>query len=318
MFTTVCPGCEASLNAPDTLKGKKVKCKKCGEPFVARPAVEADDEERPLPKTVKMASPGPAKPRRKSSDEDEPTEEAPPLKGKKAGKRRTDEDTEVMDSAGDDEPRPKKKKGKSKKKEGSPMMLVLIVVGAVVLLGGGAVGAYYAFFNGGDKGTTPSAKGGTTTESTPPKTAAADTSAWVEMHEPDGAYRVKFPAQPTARTEREQTPWGQLDIKTHNLMKPPEVFVTAHFPVEDRMGLTEEQILDGVVKLVTEEGKGSVVKNTRLIKYQSFNGREVTVDIPGKKGSAVMRRTTRWKPRDHPRRRRRKRDCRFAAREGVF
>ena len=47
MFTTVSPGCEASLNAPDTLTGKKVKCKKCGESFVAKPAIEVDDDEPP-------------------------------------------------------------------------------------------------------------------------------------------------------------------------------------------------------------------------------------------------------------------------------
>jgi hypothetical protein len=291
MFTTVCPGCEATLNAPDTLKGKKVKCKKCGEPFVADPAVESDDGRRPLSKTVKM--PAPAKPPKKLDDEDEPTEESPPLRRAKAGKRPASEDTEVMNSADDDAGEPKRKKkgkAKSKKKERSPMLLVLIIVGAVVVLGGGSVGAYIAFFSDGDKPTTPSGTtGGTTTGSTPPKVAAADTSSWVEVHDADGAYRIKFPTQPVSRTEREQTPWGMAEIKTHLCLNPPETFVSAHLAIEDRMGMTDEQILDALLKIIANEAKGAIVKGTRSVTHQTFNGKEITIDVPGKKGTAVMR-----------------------------
>jgi hypothetical protein len=52
-FTTVCPNCDARLSAPDTVRGKKVKCKKCGEPFVARPAPATEDDEDDLPRPRK-------------------------------------------------------------------------------------------------------------------------------------------------------------------------------------------------------------------------------------------------------------------------
>jgi hypothetical protein len=81
-FTTICPGCDARLNAPDSLRGKQVKCKKCGDAFVARPAAGTDEDDDSPAKTVKMsAKDAPAKRRR---DDEDPTEEAPPTRGEKA------------------------------------------------------------------------------------------------------------------------------------------------------------------------------------------------------------------------------------------
>ena len=65
-FATICPNCDARLTAPDTVLGKKVKCKKCDEPFVARLAAEPEDEEDDRPA---KAAAGKRRPARDDDDE---------------------------------------------------------------------------------------------------------------------------------------------------------------------------------------------------------------------------------------------------------
>jgi hypothetical protein len=299
MFTTVCPGCEASLNAPDTLKGKKVKCKKCGEPFVAKPA-GADDDDAPPRKTVKMKSVSPPPKSRKDHDEDAVTDESPSLKGRKSKKLDDVEDTEVMESMRDedddeDEPKPKKKGGgkkKSKKKEGSPMLLILIAVGAIVLLGGGGAAAFFIFFNDEDKPTTPAAKGGTTTPETPKQGgASAVASGWVEHVDADGKYRIKFPKTPEVMSlPVPKADGGVQQLKVTAAELRPEYFVSMHFPIPPELaGLPDDQLLKFFVDQFLTQGKGAVEKSRKPITYQGFPGTDAEVEEGAKKSSGTLR-----------------------------
>lgn len=295
MFTTICPGCDASLNAPDTLKGKKVKCKKCGEPFVAKPA-DATEEE-PLPKTVK--TPGVASPKSRKSDDEEPTEESNKLSAKNRARKDDEDDTEIMEAAivDDDEedaPTPKKKKGgkRRKEKKSSSMVIVLIAVAAVLVLGGGAVGAYYVFIKEENK-PDPQAKGGTTAGGTTGQpNATAITASWVEHVDAEGKYRIKFPKSPVTKTERIPKPDQSFqEVKMNTVEMPPEVFLTAHIPfvAADRAGLTDEQLLQLVMNQILAQGKGAVEKSRRSITYQGFTGSEVVIENQGKKSGGILR-----------------------------
>jgi len=76
--SVVCPGCDADYSVPDTLLGKAIRCKKCGETIdvKARPKAKArvsrDDEEDVRPRK--------AVPRRRGDDEDD-YDDAPKKKG---------------------------------------------------------------------------------------------------------------------------------------------------------------------------------------------------------------------------------------------
>jgi hypothetical protein len=97
-FTTACPNCSARLQVPDTLAGKRVRCKKCHEPFLVEAPIEDED-----------------------------------VRVSKKAQRADDRGV-----AGDDEDeRPARKKKKKKKKEGVPPLVIGLVVGGVILVGGG-------------------------------------------------------------------------------------------------------------------------------------------------------------------------------------
>src|SRR5262245_36566364 len=76
MPTTVeipCPNCEKSLKVPDSVFGKKIKCKHCGHTFV----VPDPDEQPGKPaKSVKPSKPGGTT--AKAKPKDEPKEEPKP------------------------------------------------------------------------------------------------------------------------------------------------------------------------------------------------------------------------------------------------
>jgi hypothetical protein len=296
-FTTVCPGCDARLNAPDALRGKKVKCKKCGDAFVARPADGTAENDDHSAKTVKMSAKEPPPKRRR--DDDDPTEEAPPARGKKSARRPADDDTEVIesarrprDAAEDDEPRPRAKKKKGKKKSGPPVLLfVLIGVGALLLLGGGGVGAYFAFFAEEENKPDAQAKAGTAAP-TPPKTPAVDTSAWIEHHDADGRYRIKFPTAPQSVTQTVPTPAGRTQIKLHvaQMAGSKEMFATLHQAVPaERGGASDEQLLDQMLDMATAQAKGATLQSNKTIRHQDFLGREAVFTAPGKEGTLVLR-----------------------------
>jgi hypothetical protein len=120
-FTTICPHCDARLTAPDAVRGKKFTCKKCDERFVARPAVDREDDEDDRPRSRRS--------------------------GRGRGR--------------DDEDEPRSRGGRSgKKKGGAPVLLfVLLGVGALVVIGGGIAAAVY-FASPKKGGPTRTADGG--------------------------------------------------------------------------------------------------------------------------------------------------------------
>jgi S1-C subfamily serine protease len=106
-----CPGCESTLNVSETLIGKSIKCKSCGEIIAVTAPGKAS---KAAVKKAAMAV---------SDDEDDhPRSKSP---------RRRD----------DDEDRPKKSDTKSSK---TPAILGLAAAG-LILLGSGAGGAYWLF-----------------------------------------------------------------------------------------------------------------------------------------------------------------------------
>ena len=109
-ISLTCPGCDAALNVAESLIGKTIKCKTCGEMIpVAAPKV-AVAKAIPAKATVAKAS----KPARKlREDEDEDEEFDAPGRGQTGGSK-------------------------------APLLIAL-AAGIVVLVGGGAVAALYAF-----------------------------------------------------------------------------------------------------------------------------------------------------------------------------
>jgi DNA-directed RNA polymerase subunit RPC12/RpoP len=289
-FSTVCSNCDARLTAPDTVEGKRVKCKKCGEAFLAKRDSEDDDERsaKPIKSPVKM--PG-VKPRSKPVRDDDGS----PRRSAMAAQRPADDDE---DDAEEEEPKPKAKKngkGKSKKQAGTPVLLyVLIGVGALLVLGGGSVGAYYAFIKD-DAKPGPSAKGEAT--SLPTTGGAAEggaTTGWLDVQEPVGKYRIKFPTKPHSETHTEQGPTGPIEIKAYavegGIGGQWELFSSLHIPIGNgRFGATDEQILDAFVRLFGERFKEATVTGTKNIIHQTFQGRELTVKHTDKEGTTIQR-----------------------------
>ena len=282
-FTTACPNCDARLQAPDTVEGKRVKCKKCGEAFVARP-IDDDEDDRPArPAKSRQRRPDdedddrPRRPKAASRDEDDSEDDD------RARRRRRDDE--------DDEPRQRSRKKGKKKAAGPPVLLfVLLGVGALVLIGG-AVGACVYF---ADEKTpeNPVAKGGPGPNAPAgPGPAAAITAGWIEHHDPAGRYRVRFPTVPQSQTVTQQTPNGPVNVSLHLSGGPAEVFVSGSQPVppEHRMGLSDDQVLDLGMEMAKMHGKGAAVRDTQPITYQGFSGRQLVMNPPGKKGSLIMR-----------------------------
>lgn len=264
MFTTSCPNCESSLNAPDSLKGRRVKCKKCGEPFVARPADAHKGALRPSP-------------------DDDPTEEVSIANSEERQPIDEADDTEVMEAPiiddEDDEPDPKRRRNK---KNGSPiMMFVLVGIGAILLLGGGGVGAYFAFFNDEKKPDPAQANGGTPPGGT--LDGSAPSAGWVECPEPRGNYRVKFPEVPVTRILPHEGPGGEnFDLVVNLWESDAEWFLAAHKPVPDlkTKGLTTDYALDEGFSIKRFRFRKAVETSRQPMTYQGHPGRELVLDFP--------------------------------------
>src|SRR5829696_4800627 len=139
-FTIACPNCDARRQAPDEVEAKTVKCKKCGDTFVARPAGQ-DVDDRPS----RSAAKGAAKPRPRPADDDDRPSRRPVKASRWDDEDDYEEDRPRRRRDRDDEPRSRGNRGKKKKAAGPPVLLfVLIGVGALVLIGGG-IGVYFAF-----------------------------------------------------------------------------------------------------------------------------------------------------------------------------
>ncbi len=235
-----------------------------------------------MPRTAKRKTPAPsttAKRRSDAGDEDDATEVSPPAKGKRNARR-----------SDDDEPKPKAKKKSKKKPAGPPLMLfVLIGIGALVLIGGG-FGIYFGFI----EDSKPTAASGTLGGPGVPSVAAAPaalTTGWVDIHEEGGRYRMKFPSQPKKEIKTEDSPpFGQLERTSYESGAGGETFTSAHTLLpQERMGLTDEQVLDAIV----EDGKKELVakklalKDIRSVKHLGFPARSFTLQIPTGKNNQM-------------------------------
>jgi predicted RNA-binding Zn-ribbon protein involved in translation (DUF1610 family) len=158
-----CSECEAKLKVATTSLGKKMKCPKCGEVFVAAtarpkpaPAVVSDDEDEapPPPRKAKLPAPAddlddlmddddappPPKAKKKpviedeNEDEDDDEDEAPPAKAR----RRPDDDEDEEEDEDEDKPAPPKKR--------SALRLILMLIIFLVIIGGAVAGADYMGF----------------------------------------------------------------------------------------------------------------------------------------------------------------------------
>jgi predicted Zn finger-like uncharacterized protein len=164
-----CPNCKALYKLPDESQGKKVKCAKCGEKFIATPAERKPEDEaitaRPRPKVsapavaaaappldddaiVEDDEPAPAPKRRREVEEERPRKrrEEPEEEEERPRKRRRallaedeDEDDrprkrgrdEGEDEDEDDRPRKKKKAA-----EANVPLVIACMAGVFLLMGG--------------------------------------------------------------------------------------------------------------------------------------------------------------------------------------
>ena len=81
---TPCPNCEKTLRVPETVFGKKIKCKHCGHAFVV-PDPDADEEKPAKGKAVKPAKPGGAAVKAKKEEPKAAPKEEPKPEPKNAG-----------------------------------------------------------------------------------------------------------------------------------------------------------------------------------------------------------------------------------------
>src|SRR3954447_394430 len=84
-----CPNCQAQFNVADQVRGKKVRCKVCQEPFTARE--EEVEEERPRARRASEdrlhAEPRPARAPRPPLAEEEEDDRARPVRRKSRDER---------------------------------------------------------------------------------------------------------------------------------------------------------------------------------------------------------------------------------------
>jgi hypothetical protein len=265
-FTTHCPHCDSHFAAPDTALGKKTRCKKCDEQFVAKraPAFDDDEDDRPIRSNKTSSSRGRL---RDHHDDDRP--------------RRRHRDEE-------DEPRPQ---GRGRKKASGPPVLVFVLVGVVALvLVGAGVGAYVAFSKDSDKPTQAAGKADPPPgpSGVRPKTGPASIPAvdkWVEFKDPDGMFTAKFPQQPTRVFETEQTIVNEQPLQVNRYRAETSGYVASvgYAPIPgarpgdlfhpDEVKRIVDFVLTGILRHeqgMRELGRSSITQDGR-------DGREMTV-----------------------------------------
>jgi predicted Zn finger-like uncharacterized protein len=251
-FTTACPNCAARLQVPDNLNGKRVRCKRCSEAFVAEPPAEDDED----------PTPAPAKARSRPRDDDErPSKRSRPA----ADEDETDEE---------EDDRPARKKKKAKKKQGVPPLVIGLVLGGVILVGGG-IGAFFLLKDdkkddtelAADKGKSGGDVGG---------------APWFEHVDAEGKYRIKFPAQP--QIVDQNVPGGNRPVKVAVLPRGPTNFLANAAALPPGAPADPEQVLDMLANQVGNQIPGGTVTNKTAITHQGKPGRELTVTAQGGTG----------------------------------
>jgi len=284
-FSTVCPNCDARLTAPDSVEGKRVKCKKCGDPFVARPLDgESDDPpERPSAKASARSRPRPVE---DDEDDDRPRRPA------RATRRDDDDDDRPRRRLRDDEPRPKSTKGKKQKKAGPPVLqFVLLSVAALLVIGGGAVGVYYAFIKEQDKPNPSSSTDNISGTGGGKASASASIAGWHEYQSPNSAFSVKVPGTPvTTGKKTAKSPNGNVvDVDTYMSESADTGVVIMVVPVAGGAQLdenTKNQALDTAVNAIVGQLKGGQLLNSSKLSHGGLPARDVAMRKPD--GSEAM------------------------------
>lgn len=286
-FPTTCPNCDARLQVPDTLAGKRVKCKKCDEAFVARPPAEDDADEAPA--RPAKAPPKLPPPKSRPADDDEPRRLA-----KTSRPTDDDEGPRARRSRDDDEDRPRRKAGgkakKGKKKSSLVTVLMLGIAGFVALGVGLPLALWYAYGREPDLGTTelqntrPGGPGKAAGGGPPAGNAGA--AAWIEHVDAEGKFRLKFPRAPVTQTRTVQTPAGPVEVKAVQALVPPEVFV-ASAVVNPDPNVDPQALLNAAVEQVPAQVQGGAVTSQKPITYRDQPGREITLTVPGGLKSVV-------------------------------
>jgi hypothetical protein len=279
-FTTVCPNCHARLTTPDTDRDKKVKCKKCDEPFVARPAAEFDDNE---PARANRAI------RPLASEEDE--DPTPPKSGH--SRRPIDEEEERLRRRRDEDHEPPLgKTGRNKPRGSSVVLTLLLVVGALVIASG-AVGVYYAFIkedktddllaaDGGSRG--PPRLAGMGKGGGPGPATTGGQIKWVDFTGPDGSFTAKFPQQPVHFTATVQTSNGAVTNDLYQAESDQFLAVVVSTPLpEAQRGDTIPQAvidraLDAACTAMVRQISGAREVSRKTITQGGRPGREVVIE----------------------------------------
>jgi hypothetical protein len=305
-FTAVCPNCGTRLTAPDAVRGKKVRCKKCDEKFVAEPVVGEDDEVAPPAKPDKAAARS-----RRYEDEDE----AP--RGKSVRSRRPDDeddddaparrrsrDDDDDDEDDDDEPRakgkPAGKKKVKKKKRGSPALMPAVIgLGAVVLIGGG-IGVYYGLLK--EKPAeppppvhlevlTPPIMGNPIASGPGGAAAVKPAINWIEYSSPDGLFTAKFPVEPTHSTPTVQGPTGPVPTNQYLAESPQLIALVASAEVPgfqaDMPQKDIDRALDAACDALVKRFPGAQQVGRTNITHQGFAGRDVGISAPDGSGGTA-------------------------------
>jgi DNA-directed RNA polymerase subunit M/transcription elongation factor TFIIS len=302
-ITIACPNCDARLEAPDDIEGRKVQCKKCGETFRARP-VEEDEDDRPARRAAKSA--GKSRPRPAADDEDE--DERPSRRTGKASRGRDEDDADDRDAdegrprrrsrdEGDEEdgPRPRKKKRKKKKRAVSPVvLLILIGVGVLLLIAG--MGAYISL--SGDKSDGGAAAGGPVSGPGGGPGAGGESASdsavpgWLEFDDPNGQFKVRLPRKPAAAAKQQwPLPNGdQGEATIYTVEIGGALWAVAYLNMPGREpGAPADPVLDDLITGGMGWFKGAVVKSKTNITHQGFPGRQAVLEYPGVKGTTVLR-----------------------------
>ncbi len=250
-FTTACPNCSARLQVPDTLAGKRVRCKKCSEPFLVEGPAEDDEAETPAPAKARS---------RPREDDERPSKKSRPA----ADEDEADEDEE-------DRPAPRKKKNK-KKPQGVPPLVIGLVLGGVILVGGGIAAFFLLKDDKKDDTELAAAKGkGGEGESGPP---------WVDYVDAEAKYRIRYPAQPSIQT---QAVMG-VTLKAAVLNRGPTNFVSYSVVVPPAERGDPEQVLDRAVQQAAGMMGGGSITDKKPITHQGKPGRELKMTIQGMTG----------------------------------
>lgn len=145
-LTVQCPGCHATLAAPDHLAGRAVRCTRCGQPMLVPAVVDAVVEPPRLAPVRVVSAPTPVA----SPKADPPSEITPPTRKRPRRNEPDDDADERLERRSARRPR-------SKPRRGFPVWIPVATGAALLLLAGLGAGVYFALGDGSGRGPLGSA-----------------------------------------------------------------------------------------------------------------------------------------------------------------